>query len=170
MMDEMKLVPLLFAGVAVFAADLSQVHTVYILQMPAGLDQHIANRLTDGRVLQVVTDPKQADAVLTDRLGPAFEDRMKELYPPPAPAKPKPEEKATTDNLAAAVGETSAQMARPTGSFGGGKGTVFLVSVKTRQVLWSIYEKPKDSRPATLERTAGRISSELKKSIGAKNN
>jgi hypothetical protein len=103
---------------------------------------------------------------------------MKELYPPPAPPKPKAEEKekeketekAAPDNLAAAVGETAAQMGRPNSSFGGGKGTVFLVSVKTREVLWSIYERPKDSRPATLERTAGRISSELKKSISAKDN
>jgi hypothetical protein len=171
MMDEMKLFLFVFASAAAFAADVSQVHTVYILQMSAGLDQHIANRLTDGHVVQVVTDPKKADAVLTDHLGPSFEDRMTELYQPPPPPKSKEEEeKAAAGSLAATIGDTASKIGRPTSSFGGGKGTVFLVSVKTREVLWSTFEKPKDSRAATLERSAARISSDLKKSMAGKSN
>ena len=72
MMDAMKLLLFFLAVSSVHAADLAQVRNVYILTMGGGLDLHIANRLTDGHVLQVVTDPQKADAVLTDRLGPRF--------------------------------------------------------------------------------------------------
>jgi hypothetical protein len=165
----MKLLLLLLAGMALPAGDLSQVRTVYILSMAGGLDLHIANRLTDGHVLQVVTDPKNADAILTDKLGPGFEDRMAELYPPPEPPKPAPKEKDkdATPGLPA-LGEASNKIPKLVSNFGGGKGTIFLVSVKSRDVLWSTYAKPKDARGDSLERTAGKIASDLKKSMSAK--
>jgi hypothetical protein len=181
MMGEMKLVLLLGASLSALAGDLSQIHTVYILSMGSGLDLHIANRLTDQHVLQVVTDPQKADAILTDRIGPGFEDRMQELYPPPEAPKPAPKEKdkdkdkdAVKERPASAIGipdlsEASNKIStRQASSFGGGKGTVFLVSVKSREVLWSTYAKPKDSRGEQLEKTAGRICGELKRSMGGK--
>jgi len=175
MMDAMKLLLFLFAGVAALAADLSQVRTVYILTMAGGLDLHIANRLTDGHVLQVVTDPKTADVILTDRLGPGFEDKMTELYPPPEPPKPEPKPKVEKEK-ALGTGAGISDLNEPSNkvpkqvssSFGGNKGTIFLVSVKSREVLWSTYAKPKDTRGDTLERTAGKISGDLKKSLGGK--
>ena len=48
-------------------------HGVYAADA-RGLDQYLANRLTDDHIFQVVTDPKQADAVFTDRIGEAFRD------------------------------------------------------------------------------------------------
>jgi hypothetical protein len=182
MMVAMKLLLFLCASVAAIAGDLSQVHTVYLLSMSGGLDLHIANRLTDGHVLQVVTDPQKADAILTDRLGPGFEDRMQELYPPPEPPKPakdKKEDKAKDEEKSKApsavslgipdLSEASNKIpARQTSGFGGGKGTIFLVSVKSREVLWSTYAKPKDARGEQLERTAGKICIDLKKSMGGK--
>ena len=177
MMDTMKLVTaFLLAAAYLAAADLAQVRTVYILTMASGLDLHIANRLTDGHILQVVTDPQKADAVLTDRLGPAFEDQMTRLYPPPEPPKEETAEKESDKekpsddtNLAAAFGsEAAAKLARPVSSFGRGKGTIFLVGVKSRDVLWSTFALPKDSRADTLEKTASRISVDLKKDLGRK--
>jgi hypothetical protein len=178
MIDEMKLLLFLCAGLTALAGDLSQIRNVYILSMSSGLDLHIANRLTDGHVLQVVTDPKKADVIMTDKIGPGFEDRMLELYPPP-PEPPKPEAKEKDKGKAK---EPSASMigipdlseasnkisTRPTSAFGGGKGTVFLVSVKSREVIWSTYAKPKDSRGEQLEKTAGKICGDLKKSLGGK--
>jgi hypothetical protein len=175
----MKLLLLLGASLTALAGDLSQVHTVYILSMGSGLDLHLANRLTDQHVLLVVTDPQKADAILTDRIGPGFEDRMQELYPPPEAPKPTPKDKdkdkdAAKERPASAIGipdlsEASNKIStRQVSSFGGGKGTVFLVSVKSREVLWSTYAKPKDSRGEQLEKTAGIICGELKKSMGAK--
>jgi hypothetical protein len=179
MMDEMKLLFFVCAGLAAMAGDLSQVRTVYILSMSSGLDLHIANRLTDGHLLQVVTDPKKADAILTDKIGPGFEDRMTELYPPPPEPKPEPpvkdaEKEKDAKVPASALGipdlsEASNKIStRPTSSFGGGRGTIFLVSVKSRDVLWSTYAKPKDSRGEQLEKTASKICGDLKKSLGGK--
>jgi hypothetical protein len=177
MMDAMKLLLFFLAGVAALAGDLSQVHKVYILSMAGGLDMHIANRLTEGHVLQVVTDPKDADAILTDKIGPGFEDRMTDLYPPPEPPKPAPKEKekdkdkdkepATSSGLPG-MGEPSNKLPKLVSNFGGGKGTVFLVSVKSREVLWSTYAKPKDARGEQMEKTAGKICTDLKKSMTGK--
>ncbi len=126
-------------------------------------------------MLQVVTDAQKADAILTDRLGPGFEDQMTRLYPPPEPPKDEPAEKekekdeTSGSSIAAAfTSEAAAKLARPVSSFGRGKGTIFLVSVKSREVLWSTFALPKDSRPGTLEHTAGKISGDLKKDLGKK--
>ncbi len=174
MVAAMKLLSVWCACVALAgAADLAQVRTVYILSMGSGLDQYLANRLTEGHVLQVVTDPKRADAVLTDHLGPSFEDQFSELYPPPPKPEPKKdkeqekEKEKEADKSGApappAFGDTVNKLAKPRSTFGRGKGTIFLVDVKTREVLWSSYEKPKDSTSTQLDRTAARIVSELKK-------
>jgi hypothetical protein len=184
MMNEMKLFVLLFAGVAAFAGDLAEVHKVYLLPLAGGLDLHLANRLTDAHIFQVVTDPKTADAVITDKLGPGFEDKMTELYPPPAPPKTeskdkdkdKDESKAKGNSpydigaVAAGLGGDTVNQAskRPTSSFGGGKGTIFLVSVKSREVIWATYAQPKDNRGEQLEKTAGKICMDLKKNMDLK--
>jgi hypothetical protein len=51
--------------------------------MSRGLDQYLANRLTNRRVFQVVTDSKLAEAVFTDRLGSAFEKKLADLFGKP---------------------------------------------------------------------------------------
>src|SRR6266545_4422547 len=76
MKGTMRPLILLLFTLAMGAADLSQVRTVYILPMAGGLDQHLANRITEARAFQVVTDPKRADALLTDRLGQSLEERL----------------------------------------------------------------------------------------------
>ena len=171
MMDEMKLLLFVLMAAAAPAVDLTQTHTVYILPMAGGLDQYLANRLTQSHVLQVVTDPNKADAVLSDHLGTAFEQKMTELYPPPPPAKPEHEKKAEDQPPAAVrpmLGDTVNKLSAPTSTFGGGKGTVFLVSVKSREVLWSTYERHKDASAMQMERVASKICDDLKKSMGGK--
>jgi len=121
------------------AADLAGVHSVYLLPMSRGMDQYLANRLTGDRVFQVVTDPKKADAIITDRIGEAFEVQMDSLYPPPRPEKPTPpkdskEAKKSTEMVAGSPlgGETMNKVTDPSlnSSFGRGKGMVFIVDVK----------------------------------------
>ena len=145
-------VMLLPAGV--FSADMSGVKTVYVLPMSSGLDQYLAVRLTTASVLQVVADPRNADAVLTDHIGQSFEDRLDEMYG----TKPKSED----DNN----GSTT-QFARIT-SGARSRGAIFLVNRKTRDVLWSVYEPPKGTAPADLNRTADRIADKLAKAIKGK--
>ena len=146
------LVCALLAGVLSLGAGISDVQSVYLLPMAGGLDQHLANRLSG--VLRVVTDPKLADAVFTDRLGEPFEKKLAELYP--APVDPDKEDK--DDNKRNA----------PASSFGLGRGTIFLVDLKSRAVVWSAFKKSNGSAPDTLDRTAARIVQEIRKQQKAK--
>ena len=173
------------------AAQLNTIQTVYLLPMGSGLDQYIANRLTAAGVFQVVTDPLKADAVFTDRLGEAFEARFTELYITPEEERKKAEEKkAKAEEKKAREKEkkekgkqkdeekTSGEQddsAKPAemppiraSSFSRGKGTLFLVERKSRDVVWSIYEQPKSSTPKELDRVAGRVVDRLKTSRAGK--
>jgi hypothetical protein len=144
---------------------LEEVKKVYLLPMTSGLDQYLANRLTKVGRFEVVTDPALADAVFTDRLGPAFEDKWKELYPPP----PEPEEvKAAEEKKEAKTGPPATMVDDLTGSpvtrissFSRGRGNVFLVSRKDRAVIWSHYKVPKNSQSRQLDNTADEIADRL---------
>jgi hypothetical protein len=138
----------------VFGADMSGVKTVYVLPMSSGLDQYLAVRLTTASVLQVVVDPRNADVVLTDHIGQSFEEQLDVMYG----AKPKTEEDKNG---------SEPQFARLT-SGARSRGAVFLVNRKTRDVLWSIYEQPKGTAPADLNRAADRIADKLAKAIKGK--
>lgn len=173
-------------------ADLSQVQAVYLLPMGYGLDQYLANRLTAEGVFQVVADPKRADAVLTDQLGAGFERRLEDLLPqedpepPAAAASPAAPGAAAPTKEEAAAATAAADRAKkewedermserlkrqglpPVSSFSRGKGNVFLVDLKTRRVLWSLYERPKRVLPDDLNRTSARIVDRLKKDLAGK--
>src|SRR5580704_16333902 len=74
---------LLMSGVAaLMAADLGTVHTVYVLPMAHGLEQYVANTLTEENVFVVVTDPKLADAVLTDHVDAGLQLKLDNLLAP----------------------------------------------------------------------------------------
>jgi hypothetical protein len=164
----------LSAGAAV-NPQLKQVNTVYILSMGSGMDQFLANQLTTAGVFRVVTDPKKADAILTDRLGEPFEKKLDELYPPP----PTPEQLKKEAEAKEAKGDKQAHPGMDmsgggvdrvtSSSFNRGKGNFFLVDRKSRSVLWSVYEPPaKDSTPAALTRVAGRVVRRLQFDLAGK--
>jgi hypothetical protein len=148
------------------AAELSQVQVVYLLPMGSGLDQYLANRLTGEQVYQVVTDPRKADAVLTDQIGAGFEERLKELYPPPPEAAPEVEKKEEKQDKDEGVlkGDTGIPRSR----FTRGRGNLFLVDIRSRRVLWSVYELPRSSSPDDLDRSSRRIVEKLKKAVQGK--
>ena len=175
-MDYMKrLATLAFcaAGMA-SAADLTEVHNVYLLKMSKGFDQFLANRITGGRVFQVVTDPKLADTIITEQIGEAFQAKFDELFPPPEtekPAKPeKPEkaEQAEDTGDAGLVTDTVNKLSNPASAFSRAKGMVFLVDAKSKQVVWSAYGLPKDSTSKELDRTANDIVSRIKHDLKTK--
>jgi hypothetical protein len=130
-------------------ANLPDVQAVYLLPMTGGLDQYLANRLTAGGVFRVVTDPKLADAVFTDQLGAGFEQKLVDLYPPES----KNSDKADKNDKPVSHIST----------FGRGRGTIFLVDLKSRAVIWSAYEKPSRSTSEVLDRTAAHIVQQIKK-------
>jgi hypothetical protein len=162
----------LLGGALVCAADLASVHTVYVLPMSHGLDQHLANRLTNEHTFQVVTDAKMADAVLTDHIGEGLQSRLEELIPPPAP--PKPEPKAEKDKDATPSGANPLEPSNKleaianTSSVAHAHGTVFLVDTKSREVLWSTYDLPKDASSREMDRIASDIVSRIKKDLSPK--
>jgi len=167
------------SGALLCAADLDTARTVYVLSMSRGLDQYLANRLTNGHVLQVVTDPKLADVVLTDQIGERFQDKLETISPTPQPEKPAVPAPAKDDKADKAEPEAAPNpflqepenKVAPAGgmsSFGRNKGTVFLVDAKSRQVLWSTYDPPKSGIAKELDRTAADIVNRLKKDLKRK--
>jgi len=143
-------------------ADLKRVNTVYILPMGSGMDQFLANQMTTMGVFQVVTDPQKADALVTDRIGEGFQAKYDELYPPPAPLKPVKDEKSAKDDKKDHKDELSAGAIPHTSSFNRGKGNFFIVDRRSRNVLWSIYERPTTSTPSELTKTAEKVVKRLK--------
>ncbi len=134
------------------AASLDGVRTVYLLPMANGLDQYLANKLTGTKRFQVVTDPAQADAVFTDRLGVSFETRMEELYPIPKPVVEKPIEKKEEGE--AGMGFVHEPAPVRVTSFGRSRGNLFLVDKASKRVIWSHYKLAKSSRPSNLNKLA----------------
>ena len=168
---------------------LHQVKRVYILAMGSGMDQFLANQLTKEGIFEVVTDPKNADAIVTDHVGESLQKKLDELYPPPPSPKPPPDStKPAADSASTSldVGDSSSATAKTgkkdafdgvdfsggggfrTGSIGRGKGNFFVVDRNSRVVLWSVYERPKSSAPPELTKTAERVVKHLKDDLNEK--
>ncbi|HEY1219691.1 MAG: hypothetical protein ABSE42_17080 [Bryobacteraceae bacterium] len=183
------------AGALACAADLAGVHSVYLLPMARGMDQYLANQLASEHIFRVVTDPKLADAIITDHISEGFQAQLEGFSPtpkPPEPAKPATPEPATKagDEAAPAkaagadskakpgdepaspglTGKTENTLSSPSTSsgFSRARGTVFLVDAKSRQVIWSIYDPPKDFDGKEMNRTASDIVSRLKRDLNPK--
>lgn len=175
------------AAVASDSEPLQQVHAVYILPMRSGMDQYLANKIVRQGIFQVVTDPQKADAVLTDRIGEPFEKKLDDLYPPPKPVKEKKEETkkeetkkdekdkrddsasksekdSDNDTLGAMAAASAAVVERPS-SFGRSRGTYFLVDRKSRAVIWSTYDRARDTAADTLDHKADQIVTRLKRDL-----
>jgi hypothetical protein len=170
----------LFCTLALFAIsvpaavkpELKQVNTVYILSMTGGMDQYLANSMTTLGVFQVVADPQKADAIITDRLGEPFEQKLQELYPPPPVVKPEAKDEKDKDKDKDKKDAKSADMGGGgtphVSSFGRGKGNFFIVDRKSRNVLWSTYAPPKDTTTGELSKIAERVTKRLKNDLSGK--
>jgi hypothetical protein len=140
------------------AAQLKDVKSVYFYPMPGGFEQHLASRIVRDHVYQVVSDPKLADAVFTDQISDAFLYKLDHINTPPPPP-------TTQGSISTMASNTNAPQAS---SFSRGKGTIFLVDAKSKQVVWSLFEKPKDTLPRTLDKTAKKIVDKLEIDNGMK--
>jgi hypothetical protein len=139
-----RLLILVFFAMPAFA-QYAGPRTVYILPMAAGLDQYVAQWLTRDHIMQVVADPKAAEVVMTDRLGDAFEQKLAQIHP--TEEKDKKTESAALPN---------------TFRSSKGRGTIFIVDARSRQVLWSEYQKPaRSNSDADLNRAAERITKKI---------
>lgn len=149
-------------ALAATAGDLAGVKKVYLLPMSNGFDQYLANRITNDGVFEVVADIALADAVFTSHIGRNFEEELAErLTPPDDPEKAEKEARGET----LPSGMVIASMRAPRGTFGRGRGTVFLVEVASKRVLWSTFAEPKDLSSRQLDRTAGEVVGRLKRAL-----
>ena len=153
-------------------AEIFGVKTVYLLPMAGGLDQYLALQLSSGGLLQVVTDPKKADAILTDGIGARLEDSLRDLYQADEKAKADKDrsdkdksDKDKSDKVKSNTDEFSHPSMRPLSS---SRGLVFLVNRTSRDVLWSTYELPSSTQPEELKHVAERIVDRLAKAKTAK--
>ena len=167
-MKSFKFVLLLLAigAAAISSVDLGNVHSVYVLPMAHGLDQYLASTLTTQHVFVIVSDPKMADAVLTEHVNAALQQKLDTLLAPPPP---KTDAKADKDESPkGTLLEPANKIDNPAdnSSVGRSKGTIFLIGTKSRQVLWSTYDLPKDSSSKELDRIAFAIVSRLMKDMG----
>ena len=159
---------LLFIGSA-FAADLGRVRSVYTWPMTKSFDQYLAEQITTESVFDVVVDPKLANAVLTDRIDAPFLAAMDELFPLPEPdddpeaAEKKDDEEETVDESIEGGGAFKRPKNRPIGR---PQGTLFLVDVHSRTVLWSTYLKEYDPSPNKLHQQARNVVQRIKQHMG----
>jgi hypothetical protein len=149
--------------------DLARVKRIYVLPMGGGLDQYLANKISEKGKFEIVTDPKAADALLTDRVGENFERKYSELYPPPPPPEPKVDEKDKDKKSDRSdKGLLGEKYQPPVSSFARGRGNVFLVDRTTKLVIWSTYRKPKNSSADAMNQVAAKIAKELSGEIAKK--
>lgn len=134
-------------------AEVFGVKTVYVLPMARGLDQYLALQLTSSGVLQVVTDPKKADAIFTDAIGARLEERLNGLYG----ALEKTDKDSKTEFAHPAMQPLSRS-----------PGIIFLVNRTSRDVLWSTFEQPKNTQPKDLKQAAEKIVERLTKAEKSK--
>lgn len=127
--------------------------TVYIATMSNSIDQYLASRLTSSRVLWVVAQPSNADAVLTDTLDQSFWNWLDHSFSSPGSAP---------------ANDRDAAYQRTSSPYTAHSGTIFLVDPRRKVVLWSMYELPKNSSPGELDRTASHIVNRLKSAFGKK--
>jgi hypothetical protein len=157
---------------------LREVKRVYILAMSGGMDQYLANQLAKAGIFEVVTDPKKADAIVTDRVGEPFEKMLDDLYPAPVPPKKEPDKESEATDPGASgpkspgndrlAGVDFGGGAVHVGSFGRGKGNFFVVNRASRAVVWSVYERSKNSTPGEMTKTAGRVVKHLQEDLTGK--
>jgi hypothetical protein len=137
--------------------ELADIKTVYLLPMSNALDQFLAIRLTRGGVVQVVTDPKLADAILSDYIGTSLEEKLNALYGAKKAVEPANKEDKDKDK------QQPPAFGTPMTGGSRSKGAIFLVDRNTRTVLWSDYVRPKSGQPDELNHVADKIAGRFEK-------
>jgi hypothetical protein len=131
---------------------------VFILRMKNGFDLHLTNRLIQAGWMTVVTDPQDAEYVLTENVGPGFEEVLKELFrnPEEEEEQPPPSEQAKENEKAEMPVLNRYAGARPS-TFGKAGGVVFLVKRVDSSVIWSTFLERRDNRDQAMDKHAGNV-------------
>lgn len=131
--------------------------------MNSALDQYVAERAASEGLFPVTVDPAQAKTVMTDRIDAKFFEGMNEVFAPEAPAAQEETGEAASGSI-----ESGLAARRPANRpRGNPHGTIFLVDVQTRQVVWSAYIGEFDRNPKRLHREAKQVVGALRKGLTA---
>ena len=144
---------------------LGRVQKVYLWPMSDSLDQFLAEQVATEGVFDVVVDPKRAQAILTDRISSKFLEGMEELFPTPEEIAEAEKEEEEADGPAAVPAGAYRPERSPIYSASRAEGAVFLVDVRTREVLWSTFLKGYDTTPKAMHRQARMVVMRLKKQL-----
>jgi len=165
---------LIVACAALQAADmprLSQVRKVYFWPMRNAFDQYIAQQVARAGIFEVVVDPKMADAIMTERIDRTFLDAIEELFPQEEPEDAEEPSKGEDDaDEEKKEGASSGEMGTIPGLAvkrpanvprGRPDGTLFLVDIQSRKVLWSTFVPDFDPLPKKLNKYAAEVAQQL---------
>jgi hypothetical protein len=106
-----------------------------------------------------VTDPQEAEYVLTENVGPGFDEILKQLFEVPEEEERAPSEIADEEREEAKkeLPVLNRYMgARPT-TFGKAGGVVFLVRRADKSVIWSTFLERRDTRDQMMDKHAGNV-------------
>jgi hypothetical protein len=159
---------LLLSGLCAAAAppQLPAAGKLYLWPMINAFDQYLAEQITADGVFEVVVDPKLANTIMTERIDSTFLKAMDELFPRPAANGESEKAAANTKNDDSIEG--GGRDRRPANHpRGQARGTLFLVDVASRKVVWSTYLKEFDPSPNKLHSQAGSVVEKLRESSAA---
>ena len=180
------------------ASRLTRMHVFQVVTDPAKADAVITDQVgeqLEDRMADLFPAPKttkETEAAETAKSEAAKPETAKPETAKPDAAKPaeapkpgdtaKTEEAAKPSDSASKSAAASRYVPKPIfgdtankpekrgymSTSGHGHGTIFLVDVKSRQVLWSAFDRPKSSTPRELDHTAARIVQRLKDDLEPK--
>jgi hypothetical protein len=159
---------LLLSGLCAAAAppQLPAAGKLYIWPMTHAFDQYLAEQITADGVFEVVVDPKLANTIMTEKIDSTFLAAMDEFFP--RPASNTESEKAAANAKNDDSVEGGERDRRPTNHpRGQARGTLFLVDVASRKVVWSTYLKEFNPSPNKLHSQAGNVVAKLRESGAA---
>ena len=151
--------------VCLAATDLKDIRSLYTWPRVKSFDQYLAEQITAENVFDVVVDPQLADVILTDRIDAPFLAVMNDLFPLSAGKNQKAPITAKQDKSDSI--ESGGTIKRPINRvLGRPQGTLFLVHIETRKVLWSTYLREHEATPNKLHQMASGVVKRLKKALG----
>jgi len=133
-------------------AQIRDAQPVYFWPMQHSFDQYLAEAVNGADALSVTFDPKRAKAIMTERIDAPFLQAIEELFP----GKESEEEKK--DDSIEGDFEVSRSKNRPQGR---PRGTLFLVDIETRRVIWSTYLGELEADSKDLHKEALRVVEEI---------
>jgi len=156
----MTFLALALLAVPLGQAQLRDAQPVYFWPMQHAFDQYLAEAVHGADALTVTVDPKLAGAIMTERIDAPFLQAMEELFPSEKQAEATEENDQSIEGDFAMQRTKNRPQARP-------RGTLFLVDVKTRRVIWSTYLGELEQDSKDLHKEALRVVEEIAARLGS---